>query len=61
MTICNFCMPQNMTTSIGNRYFSLYFNFNIVSLLNNLFIGFLITLKGKMLYFNKFEKQNVEF
>lgn len=60
------CSYKNMIASnLGNRYFSSYlscfsFYFSIVFILNKLFIGFLINLKGKILYFNKFEKQNVE-
>ena len=54
-----------ITSNLGNRDFSSYlscfsFYFSIVFILNKLFIGFLINLKGKILYFNKFEKQNVE-
>ena len=44
----------------------MYFNcfslhFSIIFLLNELFVDFLVSLWGKMLHFNKFEKQNVEF
>ena len=48
-----------ITLNLDDKCFSLYFN--LVSLLNKLFINFLINLKGKIVFFNKFDGKILSF
>ena len=62
MTICDFYISLHslVTSNLDNKYF-FYYIFNFASLINNLFMDFLISLGGKMLFFNKSGKQSVDF